>query len=1214
MSQRPVADRAAREAAQTVFDRPLLLEAGAGTGKTTTLVARVLSWCLGEGWKRSRRALEESSAGDFEDEMIAAETLQGVVAITFTEAAAAEMAERLAASLAQIVDGAEAAVVGFEPSLLEGAIDPATRRHRATLLLESFDYLTVGTIHSFCYGLLRNHPLEAGLHPDLRVDADGRELETVARAAVEHWVQKAYTAGSETPFLALAARRIGPGRLLDAVVRWYSEGVPIELLEPDPFGPGEMERFLGGLSARTAALLELVGERLADLPAGRVARRVQSTLEASIALLAEPLEAGPAATAARLEAIRDLWPDKDVKRIRDWGRARFTGEETARLVPLGQPFVEMCEAVASDLRTAAGLDSDLLTAARMALLPLLRQVDDDLRTRGAITFSGLLREAQALLESAPGVLERERRRISALLVDEFQDTDPRQSEIVRRLGLDGAPDERPSLFVVGDPKQSIYAWRDADLAAYEAFQSALVEAGGATYSLEVNFRSTARILDEVERVIEPVMRYEAGIQPEFRPLAAAPGRKTGGEPEKGDWRSIEYWVSWGLEDEDGRLAPGPVAETTEVEAYELAADIRSLHDRAGVPWNRIGILFRKAGSQPDFLGEMRRQDVPFAVTRDRNYYQRREVIEAAAWVRAIVNPTDHLALLAVLRSSVVGVPDAALLPLWAESFPKLATELTGSDRKTLVVARRLIEKAAASVPRPVPGLDRLAGWEESLLAALAALGRLRESYRVDAPDTFVRTLRSEMLSEISEAARFQGKFRLANLHRFFRQLETAMQSDEADVHAILRALRLGVTQAREAEEAMPRDAAQDAVQVMTIHTAKGLEFDHVYVPQLHARTRRGGEDLLAATEVTPGRWQYQLFGAQTLDYDLAERRREHIEAAEMVRTLYVAMTRACRRLVLVGRWPEVPEATDPLDAKDYVDLLQSRRDLPSSLAEPANDAQVGLLGHWDDGDVRWRFLGGTQRHRASSAPRTTSDWLPSREQVIRGADRHARRASAATDRMARPWTEAVTTDISARLEELAATLAADADSGPGSTPQQRDVARESGTAVHACLEHWQLEAEPAEELERQQDRLERILDDPARIERAAQTLARFSTGELLHRLRGLSSGIIGREVPILLRSNEVEGGPVACYSGAIDLLYRDPEDGSIVVADFKTDRVTDADELARRAAAYRPQEERYARGVQQMLGLEDAPRTELWFVWADTIHASAGAAAEREDV
>lgn len=1198
-------DERARRAAQRVFDRPLLLEAGAGTGKTTTLVARILSWCLGTGWQRTVEVLPDDGHDEHE---IAAETLQGVVAITFTEAAAAEMAARLAAGLAQIIDAAEQTVIGFDPASLPDGVDAAERRRRAGHLLGAFDHLTVGTIHAFCYGLLKTYSLEARLHPELTVDAEGRELEAIGRLAVEQWVQRAYSAGEDTPFLALAARGIGPDRLLEAVLRWLTEGPSIGVLAIDPLAPERVEGFLADLGRAVDRLLELAGGRLDELPRDRLAVRVEAALDETGERLAAADDATEG-TALDPRIWLELWPGNLLDRLSDWGRGRLRSKEEQACLGDLDGLAPAATAVSDRLRTIRALDPALLEAARRAMIPMLEQIEAEMRSRGVITFSGLLRETLALLERSPTVLERERRRIRLLLVDEFQDTDSVQSRIVRLLALEGEERGRPSLFVVGDPKQSIYAWRNADLAAYEAFEEALLAARGERHVLSRNFRSVPAVLAEVERVVEPVMRYRHGVQPAFHGLEST-RRDCDGDA---DFHPVEYWVSWQPATGDGRLQPTAYSQAQEIEAEAVAADIRRLHERHDLPWSRFAVLFRKSGSQPAFLDALRRADVPFAVTRDRNYYQRREIIEAAAWIRAIVNPNDHLALVTVLRSATVGVPDAALVPLWQQALPRLATEIGGPRDPGPATIREAVESAATEVPPGIPGIERLDGWPENLIAGLAALGRLRRCYRSEPADRFVRCLRTELLIEVSEATRFQGKFRLANLGRFFRRLESALESDEADVHAVLRVLRLGVMEGREAEEATPRDAAEDAVQVMTIHTAKGLEFDHVYLVQLHTGTRSGGDELLEIGEAEPGRWAYHLFGAPTPGYSEVEAHRASSEAAEAVRTLYVAMTRAADRLVLVGSWPETIAPKDPDDARSYVDLVQNRRHHPESLLELANDPRIALEGHFESDGIRWRFPGGEHSFTGGRRSASGADWLPAPaafDQLVRA--NHQRRRTA-RERMQRPWTEAVTGGISERLERLAITFVSAESDRPELHPEARRAARRIGTEIHRCLERWDLGADPAEEAERQRRQLlARLEDRPEEVRRAAvERLDRIASGELLARLLELAPQVVGRELPVLLEPTEGEM-PLGCLSGAIDLLYRDPESGELVVADFKTDRI-EASELAARATVYRPQEARYARAVRQAFALERSPRTELWFLWPDRLWTADDESPTAED-
>ena len=171
-----------------------------------------------------------------------------------------------------------------------------------------------------------------------------------------------------------------------------------------------------------------------------------------------------------------------------------------------------------------------------------------------MTFSDLLRRAEGLLASSPGVRREVVAGIDHLLVDEFQDTDDVQCRLVESLALSGDPASRPSLFIVGDPKQSIYAWRSADLAAYDAFVDRVVDAGGVTVDLVRNFRSVTPILDEVERLVAPVMRQEPGIQPAFQRLEATDERRdVPGDRPEGPWKTVEHWVTWPR----GRQRRGP---------------------------------------------------------------------------------------------------------------------------------------------------------------------------------------------------------------------------------------------------------------------------------------------------------------------------------------------------------------------------------------------------------------------------------------------------------------------------------------------------------------------------------------------------------------------------------------------------------------------------------------------------------------------------------
>ncbi len=1304
------ADRAARAEAQTRFDSPLVLEAGAGTGKTTTLVARLLAWCLGKGWEKAASLAAASppaagwiSRGATPDtppsaaivpgaasdpgavaaagEAVAARVLRGVVALTFTEAAAAEMAGRTARELLALARGGRApdwlAAAG-----LPGGVELA---RRATALAAALDQLVVQTIHGFCLGLLTAHPIEAGVHLRLTVDADGRLLSEVIAEVVEGALRQGYGLPGDRHLLALAAAGCGPREIADALAILAAAGLGAGELRRDPFAGDAWPRLRARLAAACGGLHDLLAPRVAgstlklanslaaalaqlsaslvDLPPGLPAeqgRGESAAAPAPAAALGVPAEGeeGPwdAEIAAVRRRIESLLPANLRRRLAAWaGGSLAAKQEESRLGEIRLPLAAGAAELARLVEHCAALDPARLRHGRLALAPLLAAVDGELRRRGIATFDALLRGAERLLASHSEVRAAQRRRIDQLLVDEFQDTDATQCEVLRWLALDGPPAERPGLFLVGDPKQSIYGWRSADLRAYDDFVARVRRAGGDVRPLVENFRSVPAILAEVGAVMAPLLCARPGVQPAWTPLVPCERRRADPGYREGGRAPVEHWVSWLPEEQN----PSPAA-STELEAAAIAADLREMHDRQGVPWRGAAILLRSTGDLDTYLEAMRRAGIPFAVGRDKQYFRRREVIDAAALVRTVLDPGDHLALVTWLRSPIVGVPDAALLPLWLQELPRLLTDLHAAEPERLAMVRRAVEAAAAALPPSLPadpadrahpaataapaasalapaaGVELVAGWDAVLLHAVEQLAVLRESAATEPADLFVERLRRSLLVDPTAAARYLGAYRLANLDRFFRQLLEEIEAGGGDVTAMLRALRASVAAGREAEEGRPPEGAEDAVQVLTIHGAKGLDFAHVYLPQLH---KAAAPDRAPATEAgnlpaagegpaSAGEHrEYRLLGAATPGFDRVAERRREVESAERVRTLYVAMTRAKDRLVLAGAWPRREHNPPPPEqARTHLHLLAWRPGCPdlaalweAALAAPPDSPRA-------TGEVLWKFPGLAQPPAEPFLGLPLAGDLPGPAEVAaQAAWLGACRGSAAA-RMARPFGGAASEEAHALLrEELAARRAEDASPqsppGPGASGggapdgdpvddsnrrDDRRVAMAAGAALHRALELWDLAAEPAGEANRQRAFLPAYLSAVAsgdEVERALPRcralLDRFVTGGLAARLGRLAGDVLAREMPVLLAPPgdlaAAPGGPVGFISGAIDLLYRDPGSGDLVIADYKTDDVAGA-ALAVRAATYCSQGAAYVRAVQDALALAAPPRFELWFV------------------
>jgi ATP-dependent helicase/nuclease subunit A len=1303
------ADRAARAEAQTRFDSPLVLEAGAGTGKTTTLVARLLAWCLGKGWEKAAalaaasppaagwishgaapdtpasaakgpEAASDPGAAAAAREAVAARVLRGVVALTFTEAAAAEMAGRTARELLALARG------GRAPDWLAaaGLPDGVELARRATALAAALDQLVVQTIHGFCLGLLTAHPIEAGVHLRLTVDADGRLLSEVIAEVVESALRQGYGLPGERHLLALAAAGCGPREIADALAILAAAGLGADELRRDPFAGDAWPRLRARLAAACGGLHDLLAPRLAGSTL-----KLANSLAASLAQLSaslvdpppsSPAEHGrgesaaltrrppPAATAAGLgvpaeieegpwdaeiaavrRRIESLLPVNLRRRLAAWaGGSLAAKQEESRLGEIRLPLAAGAAELGRLVEHCAALDPARLRHGRLALAPLLAAVDGELRRRGIATFDALLRGAERLLASHAEVRAAQRRRIDQLLVDEFQDTDATQCEVLRWLALDGPAAERPGLFLVGDPKQSIYGWRSADLRAYEDFVARVRRAGGDVRPLVENFRSVPAILAEVGAVMAPLLCARPGVQPAWTPLVPCERRRADPGYREGGRAPVEHWVSWLPEEEQN---PSPAA-AAELEAAAIAADLREMHDRHGVPWRGAAILLRSTGDLDTYLEAMRRAGIPFAVGRDKQYFRRREVIDAAALVRTVLDPGDHLALVTWLRSPIVGVPDAALLPLWLQELPRLLTDLHAADPGRLAAVRRAVEAAAAALPPSVPaypadpadpaaaagapaaaGVELVAGWDAVLLHAVEQLAVLRESAATEPADLFVERLRRSLLVDPTAAARYLGAYRLANLDRFFRQLLEEIEAGGGDVTAMLRALRASVAAGREAEEGRPPEGAEDAVQVLTIHGAKGLDFAHVYLPQLHKAaapdrapaTEAGnlpaaGEGLAPGGEYREYR-EYRLLGAATPGFDRVAERRREVESAERVRTLYVAMTRAKDRLVLAGAWPRRERNPPPPEqARTHLHLLAWRPGCPdlaalwdAALAAPPDSPRATA-------EVLWKFPGLAQPPAELFLGLPLAGDLPGPSEVAaQAAWLGACRASAAA-RMARPFGGAASEEAHALLrEELAARRAEDAapqsSPGPGGRDDRR-VAMAAGAALHRALELWDLAAEPTGEANRQRAFLPAYLSAVAsgdEVERALPRcralLDRFVAGGLAARLGRLAGDVLAREMPVLLAPPgdlaAAPGGPVGFISGAIDLLYRDRGSGDLVIADYKTDEVAGA-ALAVRAATYRSQGAAYVRAVQEALALASPPRFELWFVQTGEVISPTG--------
>ncbi len=1139
-------DAQARRIARTEFERPVALEAGAGTGKTTTLVARLVAWLVGRGWEMA------SSAGESADPIRRARlALRGSVAITFTEAAAAEMHERLTLALAELA-------AGRAPKGLPAEELPREAAARAAALRDALEEPAAITIHAFARGLLARFPLEAGLQPGFSVDADGRERERVVRELVEETLADVLSRELDPRWAELFREHVAPQDLGPVLLGLCEAGATERDLAAPRYDAAAIERWKTELGDALAAVL-------GPLAPFSNARHNTGPTHAMLAQLAESLRGFAGGTPATLEAwiraAQALCAENLLEKLGDWARGDF-GAAEQKLVPGAAALAgPACARLHAQLKIRLAERPQLFEAARALLVPLLAEVRARLRRANVLGFQDLLREARELLRN-PRVRRALQAEIRHLCVDEFQDTDALQCELVEALALERESAGAPALFLVGDPKQSIYAWRSADLAAYEGFLARLAPLGAAREQLTRNFRSTADVLAAVHHWVGPRMIAEPGLQPRFEALEADRSEEL---PEP----ALEFWIPWDTAGAAGHaLEKTPARRAQEIEAAMLVRDLEA-RARRGLAWKEFAVLVRSRSHIPGVLEALRARGIPHEVSGDRSYYRRREIVDALSWIAAAIDPCDTIALVGALRSSACGLPDAALPALWAENFAALAGKLDGVDPARLEACVRCVRQAAPFVPREVGGRELPALWQESLLDALATLHALRGALVQGTLTDFFELLRRRTLFESCEAARYQGEWRAENLERLFQRLERWLEEQHGDLDLLLALVREDLAAQREQETARPEELETDAVRVMTIHGAKGLEFRHVYLLGLARNPSRGARGAVEFERLPDGP-ECVLFGIPGPRWHACAARRERVRAAEEVRTLYVALTRAKDRLVLSGRWPAKPHEFAPV-RPTLLDLLLQDVDPEWYAAVVAAARGEGELPREEELLLRLPEPGDLGELAPCAAPSEAAA-PPALGAAAALARREAARARAA--RRGTPSPSHV-----AAAEDDARPLRACGAPAPG---------REAGSALHRALESWNFSAEPRAELERL-----------ARAEPlAAGLLARFAAGALFARFLAAGAGLVARELPFVAAPEADEAS--CAVAGSIDLLFRDT-DGRLVVVDYKSDALAGEAELDRRAQHHAVQLASYRRTLARALPHEPEPRAELWFLAAGAL-------------
>ncbi|WP_437813514.1 UvrD-helicase domain-containing protein [Sorangium sp. So ce1078] len=1191
---RELADEPARRRIREDLGTTLVVEAAAGTGKTTALVSRIVAVL--------RKAPEEGGG-----------TLDRIVAVTFTEKAAGEMKLRLRAEI--------------ERARGDARSGPAERA-RLDEALAHLEAARIGTIHSFCADLLREWPVEARVDPLFQVAA-ADQAEALFDQAFDAWFQRTLNDPPEGVRRILRRRprdgAQGPRDLLRSAAFKLAEHR--DFTRPWRRDPFDRERAIDELLDRLAALADLGAE------ADREADYLAQSLRNLDRYLAE-LRRREAVTGGRdhdgLEAELG-----ELARWKEWrwkGSGKAFGADLSRADVLAQR--DRVKAELDAVLTAAS--ADLAACLSRELRPPIEAYDALKARAGKLDFLDLLLCARNLLRSSRAVREELNLRFSHLFVDEFQDTDPLQAEILLLLAADDPAEidwtrARPvpgKIFVVGDPKQSIYRFRRAEVALYEATKARLVACGASVLYLSTSFRSAPSIQEAVNAAFAPLMQGASGegAASQARYVALERFRDDPvGQPTVialpvprpyGDFGKIsDFRVRQSIPDAVGAFVHHLIHGGRGERRWTVTERERP-GQRVPLEARHICLLFKRFQTFGEdatraYVRALEARRIPHVLVGGRSFHDREEVMAVRSALLAIEWPDDELSVYATLRGPLFALTDDVLL-LYRDRFQRLHPLFQPDDAA--------LDLAVEGGARPL----------REVAEALAVLGRLhRERNRRPIADT-IGGLLDETRAHAGIAIWPTGEQALANVLRVMDLGRRFEAGGATSFRAFVERLEADAERGEVAEAPVVEEGTE-GVRIMTVHRAKGLEFPVVILadpasPAVHQHPSRHVDPEL-------GLWAEPIAGC--VPAELVERRDEVLrrDREEAVRLAYVAATRARELLVVpaVGDarpgdgssdgWLDVlhpvlyPAPRDRRSARRCEDLGCPPFGTDTVLERPARceaderDAvapgeHTPMAGShrvvwWDPGTLdldrepeaglrQQRILQADASGAGAAAPagaaaasagagaggaaagelgqRGHEVWLEARQRAIRDGAVAAIRVKTATQ-ISHEAAEAAAAEAAAaagaagvaahRSGGAGAERGARADALPVISFEQTAIAREGrpygkrfGTLVHAVLAEVDLRA-GEDDVRTVAAAQARLLGAPAEEVDAAVAAAVAALEHPLLRRAAESAarGACERETPLLLR---LEDGTIA--EGVVDLSFRESvgDVGVWTVVDFKT--------------------------------------------------------------
>jgi len=845
-----LADSTDRRRALAALDQTLLVEAAAGTGKTSLLAGRV-TMLLANGvapWN--------------------------IAAITFTELAAGELRVRVERFVNELLNG----IVPDDLSLAVGEALTAPQIAALRVGRTRLDELTATTIHGFCHKLLRSYAIEAAVDPGAEV-LDAVQTEFAFTTVFERWLRRRLgeNADPTDPVVVMARRdpneavgtlkRLGKFRRDFRTAKTLSHDLDEHADRDYVESVREFRRWIDGTRAPDRALDDVADlEELAVFFADAFAPRPSF---ARLWELAHP---------PRVNAM--AWRSYDLRPYRRLGAWKYVAgrDDGPRLAEQAAALYDRCAGAFRVL--LGGIATTLIASFSGALDELLEDFEAFKRNAAVLDFDDLLLATRALLRGHEAIRQAASNRYTRILIDEFQDTDPVQAEILFLVaGASGAASSWQrralipgNLFMVGDPKQAIYRFRGADVAAYmEARNAVERQFPGNILRITTSFRSRGDILDHVNGCFSDPLGRQA---PGYVPLVSSLGPAEHGLPcvMKATIRIGEKSRAAFVRDEEARTIADICARLIGNVRVRRSGGETSLI----VPGD-IALLAPVGTELWRYERALEENGLPLVSQAGRNLFRRQEAQDFVTLVRTLADPRDTLALGALLRGPLVGLTDQELLDITQglapeESEDPPAARLTlwtppeqvsnPLARKTLITLEDLRRRARRTTPFLLlsEAIDRL-----RVRATLAARGA----------DQAARALAN--LDLLMERARRYGV-------RGLKQLAQDIDADWA-----------GGPLGPEPYDEARLDADREAIEIITVHSAKGLEWPVVIPINMGSELRRREPFIHRRFDDT----LHWVLGdvvppaiADAISVD------DRDSAEERERLMYVACTRAMELLIL----------------------------------------------------------------------------------------------------------------------------------------------------------------------------------------------------------------------------------------------------------------------------------------------------------------------------